>query len=196
MHSTKIVALVLAVSVGACGSGGDEGANSAAAGNAAQTAASNAGPIDPCSLLTLEEVSKAIGEEVIAKRPGEGSCTYETADPESSSVRIELAESDAAGRMNSARRTEGALEDASGVSLEDGAVAGEEMNVLGADGFDRFADEAFFDVETNLNVRKGYRYLKVAPPVRRLKSGDPTLSKEERQRIAMEIAQTALQRMQ
>lgn len=186
-------AVLAAIMLAGCGSGGDGQANSSAPGGTIA-----AEPIDPCSLVTADEVAEAIGEKVVATKPGEGSCTYETADAQASTVTIEVNETDAAGQMDIARRSAGALRDIGGEASEGGA-AGQDLNSMlgGTAPIPKVGDEAFFGPNSELNVRKSFRYLKVAPPLMRsrMSGGNPTLSEEEKQQMAMKIANRALSRL-
>ena len=194
MRFSNTAAVLAAIMLAGCGSGGDDQANSSAP--AGTTAAE---PTDPCSLVSAEEVAEAIGEQVVATRPGEGSCTYETADPQASNVTIEVNETDAAGQMDIARRSAGALRDIGGEAASEGGAAGQDLNsmVTGMAPVPKLGDEAFFGPNSELNVRKSFRYLKVAPPLMRsrMSGGNPTLTEEEKQQMAVKIAHRALGRL-
>lgn len=187
-----------AIALAGCGSGGGDSGSSVAAGDTA-TARAERTKVDPCSLVTANEVAEAIGEEVVASKAGEGSCTYETADAQASSVTIELNQADAAGEMDAARRASGVLKDLGAKPGTEGGAAGQDLNAMLSEsgGIPKIGDEAFFDSNSQLNVRKGFTYLKVAPPIMRsrMSGGNPMLSAEERQEMARKIADRALSRI-
>src|SRR3712207_8648528 len=64
---------------------------------------SEAAKADPCSLVTAEEVGAAMDAKIVATKPGDGSCVYETEDAQASSVTVEVAGAD---QMDIARSEE------------------------------------------------------------------------------------------
>jgi hypothetical protein len=84
---------VLLTTLGACGGGDgpDEdddtgGTPSATAGEGGEASASDA--VDPCDVLTVEEVGDALGAPVTATEPPGGGCGFEQDDPRAPSVGI------------------------------------------------------------------------------------------------------------
>jgi hypothetical protein len=187
---TILMALVLA----GCGSQADgDNAAASAAGGAAAVAAT-----DPCSLVTTDEVGAIIGEAVTGTEKGEGSCTYQTADAQASSVTIELNQSDAARQMATARQAAGILKDMGGAVADQGS-AGADVNAALSDSGDtpKVGDEAFFGPNQQLSVRKGSSYIAVSPPMMRSRmgAGNPMLSSDDKKKMAVAIAEKAVGRL-
>jgi hypothetical protein len=192
-----LLSAIVALALSGCGSNSDE--SSQAGGNQASAApAAAAAGTDPCSLVTTAEVGQIVGDEIVATKPGEGSCTYETQDAQASSVTIDLDQKDAAGQMDIARRTAGVLKGMGEEAAKQGA-AGQDVNAMLSDSGDapKVGDEAFFGPNSQLSVRTGASYIAVQPPIMRsrMASGNPLLSGEDKKRIALEIAQKAVSRL-
>jgi hypothetical protein len=191
-------AVFAAIALTGCGPGGEDQANPPAVSETAAPA-TQAGTIDPCSLLTAEEIGQVIGEKVVTTKPSEGICTYQTADAQASSVTIEVNQSDATGQMEFAKRTAGALEDIGAEAAAGGGAAGRDVGErLSRPGdLPRLGDQAFFGANTQLNVLKGNTYLAISPPIMRsrMAAGNPMLSASDRKKIAVAIAQVALARV-
>lgn len=196
MRHSMIVGSILALALAACGSGGGDSTDQAPATDQPATAAAE--QADPCSLVTAEEVGTIIGAAIVATKPGEGSCLYETDDAQASTVTIELDQADAAGAMDVARKAAGVLEDMGAAAGGEGA-AGADVNAMLSDSGDapKVGDEAFFGPNSQLSVRKGGSYIAVSPPMMRsrMAAGNPMLSAEDKQRMALEIARKAVDRL-
>lgn len=179
-----------------CGSGGSS--NSTATDNAAsgQTAAAKT---DPCTLVTADEVGAIVGDKIVATKPADGGCTYETEDAQASSVTIELNQSDAAGQMDIARKTAGTLKGMGEQAAREGGAAGADVNAMLSESgaAPKIGDEAFFGPNSQLSVRKGNSYLAVSPPIMRsrMAAGNPMLSGEDRKKMAIAIAEKAVSRL-
>ena len=190
------ITLALAAGLGACGPSSDE----AAPGTNTSSAPANeaAASTDPCSLVTPDEVGEVIGDKIVATKPGEGSCTYETADAQASSLTIELNQTDAAGEMDVAKQAAGVLKDMGEQAATEGA-AGQDVNAMLSDSGEtpKVGDEAFFGANAELSVRKGTSYIAVSPPMMRsrMSGGNPLLSSDEKKKIALQIAEKAVGRL-
>lgn len=197
MQYSKALAVFAAITLAGCGSGGEEQSDSP--GPTQTAAASGAGAIDPCSLVTADEVGEAIGDKVVASNPGEGSCTYETVDAQASTVTIEVNQTDAAGQMDIARRTAGALQDIGAEAGREGGAAGRDVEAMLKDSgaSPKLGDQAFFGPNAQLSVVKGKTYIAVSPPIMRsrMSGGNPMLSAADRKKIALSIAQKAVTRL-
>ena len=193
----RIIGLsVAALALSACGSG-DGGGNAADA--ARNEAIAEAGkPIDPCSLVTKEEVGAAIGDTITATKAAEATCTYETADAQAASVVVEVDQKDAANHMQVERDTAKALGRMGGAVAGEGA-AGADVNAMLSDSSEApgIGDEALFDVNARLSVRKGNVYVAVEPPMMRsrMAGGSPLLSAADKRKMALAIAEKALARV-
>ena len=193
----RIIGLgVAALALAACGSGGDAGNEADAARNAAVAAAGK--PIDPCSLVTAEEVGAIVGDTITATNPGDGSCTYETADAQAASVVVEVDTKDAANHMQVERDTAKVLGKMGSAAAGEGG-AGADVNAMLSDSSEApgIGDEALFDINSRLSVRKGDVYVAVEPPMMRsrMAGGSPLLSGEDKRKMALAIAEKALARL-
>jgi hypothetical protein len=153
---------------------------------------------DPCRLVTPDEVGAIIGDKIVKAEPTEGSCTYETADAQASSVLIEISTSDAKGQMDIARRTAGFLKGMGGAVADKGG-AGADVNQMLSDSGDapKVGDEAFFGPNQQLSVLKGATYLAISPPIMRsrMAGGNPLLSSDKKKEMAVAIAEKAVARL-
>jgi hypothetical protein len=196
-NRNALLSAVMALALAGCGSKPDGGTEASGTHSEATPAAAAAGT-DPCSLVTTAEMGEILGEEIVAAKPGEGSCTYETQDAQASSVTIELDQKDAAGQMDIAKRTAGVLKGMGEEASKQGA-AGQDVNAMLSDSGDTpsVGDEAFFGPNTQLSVRKGNSYIAIQPPIMRsrMSGGNPLLSGDDKKRMAMEIAQKAVSRL-
>ncbi|GAA4714526.1 hypothetical protein GCM10023325_08080 [Sphingomonas lutea] len=185
---------VALLALAACGSGGDAG-NSAKGANVVVAAGK---AIDPCSLVTAGEVGAIVGDTIVAAKPAEGRCNYETADAAASTVTIEVDHKDAANHMKVERDTARVLGKMGGAVAGEGA-AGADVDAMLKDSASApgIGDEALFDINARLSVRKGDVYLAVEPPMMRsrMSSGSPLLSSEDKRKMALAIAQKALARL-
>lgn len=193
MRNVQGATILMALALAGCGSqsGGD---NASAPAEGTATAAST----DPCGLVTNEEVATIIGEPITGTEKGEGSCTWQTADAQASTVTIELNQSDAAGEMATARQAAGILKDMGGAVADQGG-AGADVNTALSDSGDtpKIGDEAFFGPNQQLSVRKGNSYIAVSPPMMRsrMSAGNPMLSGDDKKKMAIAIAEKAVARL-
>ena len=185
----------LALALAACGSGGD---GNEAADSDINVAVGTAKPIDPCSLVTADEVAAIVGDKIVATKPAEGRCSYETADAQASSVTVEVDHKDAENHMRVERDTAKVLGKMGEDAAEEGP-AGADVNAMLSQSSDApgIGDEALFDTNSRLSVRKGTVYLAVEPPMMRsrMAGGSPLLSAEDKRKMALTIAEKALARL-
>jgi hypothetical protein len=188
------VGAMMAVALAACGS--SEPSNVAEAGNSAGTEAGAA--IDPCSLVTADEVGAIVGDKIVATKPAEGRCTYETADAQAAAVIVEVDQKDAKNHMQVERDTAKVLGRMGGAAAGEGP-AGQDVNAMLNDSTDApgIGDEALFDINSRLSVRKGSVYVAVEPPMMRsrMAGGSPLLSAADKRKMALAIAEKALSRL-
>lgn len=196
MRGLKASWVLLAIAVAGCGSGGGNEAAPAGGEEAARAASAQT---DPCSLVTAAEVGEIIGDKIVAAKPADGSCTYETEDAQASSVTVELNQSDAAGQMGVARQAAGILKGMGEEAAEQGGQAGQDVNAMLADSGDtpKIGDDAFFGPNQQLSVRKGNSYIAIQPPIMRsrMAAGNPMLSSDDKKKMAVAIAEKAVGRL-
>ncbi|MGI8930856.1 MAG: hypothetical protein ACR2FK_00535 [Sphingomicrobium sp.] len=189
--------ILLALGTAACGSNPDAGGN----GTGADETAAPAGlaQTDPCGLITAEEVGEIIGDKIVATKPSDGACSYETADAQASSVTIELNQTDAKGAMNTVRSAAGVLGNLGAEAASQGGAAGEDVNAMLSESGDapNVGDEALFGPNQQLSVRKGTSYIAIQPPMMRsrMAAGNPLLSADDRKKLAIAIAGKAVGRL-
>jgi hypothetical protein len=151
--------------------------------------------IDPCSLVTKEEVGKVIEEAVLETEARGDTCTYQTEDATASSVEIEVKRKDGAAKMQSARKAMKILGNMGEAmkSGDNGAVggAGELLSEEDSSAVSGIGDEAFFGTSQQLFVLKNNTYFTVRPPIMRSRTGsmNPLLKAEEKRAMAKLIAQ-------
>lgn len=188
----------MALAVAACGSKADKAGNDAVQANADGPVGA-AGVKDACSLITRDEVGAIIGDKVVATKPSAGSCEYDTADPQASSVTIELNQDDAAGQMDIAKRTAGFLKGMGARAAKEGGGAGQDVNAMLSESGDtpKVGDEALFGPNQKLSVLKGKIYIAVQPPIMRSRTtgGNPLLSTDDKKKMAIAIAEKAVSRL-
>jgi len=187
----------MALGLSGCGAT-DTSSNTAAENQAkAEVAAASAG-IDPCSLVTVEEVGAVIGDKIISKASNDGRCEYQTADAQASSVTVEINQSDAAGEMDTARKAAGILKD-TGSAVADQGGAGADVNAALSESGDslKIGDQAFFGPNQQLSVLKGKSYIAISPPMMRsrMAAGNPMLSADDKKKMAIAIAEKAVARL-
>ena len=190
-------ATALAIVLAACGPGGPEaGSNDTQAAGNAPTAAG--AQIDPCSLVTAEEVGAIVGDKIVATKPAEDRCTYETADAQASAVTVEVDQKDARNHMQVERDTAKALGRMGSAAAGEGP-AGEDVKAMLSDSSDApgIGDEALFEINSRLSVRKGNVYIAVEPPMMRsrMAGGSPLLSAADKRKMALAVAEKALSRL-
>jgi hypothetical protein len=177
-----------------CGSKG-EGGQSGSASNGATAAAAG---IDPCSFVSSEDVATAIGEKVVAAKAEGDICTYESEDPQASSVKVQVKPSGAAEEMKTVRAASNAMGQMGAQMQGQEGAQGDVGNALAAGGAASLGDESLFDPNQQLHVRKGDTYIAVAPPMlrSRMSGGNPLLSDEQKRGMASAIAQKMLAKVQ
>ena len=193
MRKVQGATILMALALAGCGSqSGDDNATATAEGPRA------AASTDPCSLVTNEEVGAIIGEPITGTEKGDGSCTWQTADAQASTVTIEINQIDAAGEMATAKQAAGILKDMGGAVADQGG-AGTDVNAALSDSGDtpKIGDEAFFGPNQQLSVRKGNSYIAISPPMMRsrMSAGNPMLSGEDKKKMAVAIAEKAVARL-
>jgi hypothetical protein len=185
------------IGLSACGSSGEEqkqdSNQSAATESKAEVAA-----IDPCSLVTAEEVALVIGEKVLAAKAEDNGCIYETEDADASTVNVEVKQGGAAEEMETVRGGAKLLGNIGGGMKDKEGAVGDVGNVLAAkqEGAG-VGDDSLFDASGRLHIRKGDFYVVVGPPIMRsrMSGGNPLLSGAERRKMATEIAQKAVRKI-
>ena len=191
------IALAATAALAACGGNKADG-DSTSAGDGPAPPATAAAATDPCSLVTPEEVGSVIGEKITGTEKSDGSCTYQTADAQASSVTIELNQTNAKGEMEAQKSAAGVLKDMGSAAAGQGG-AGADVNAMLSESGDmpKIGDEAFFASNQQLSVLKGSSYVAVTPPMMRsrMSGGNPLLSAGDKKKMAIAIAEKAVARL-
>ncbi len=162
---------------------------------AAETAAA---ALDPCTLVTMQEVAAIIGEPVVRAVADDGVCKYETQDAMASSVEIEVKRPGGTEEMKVAKQAAGVLGNIGQGMAGSGGAAGDAGNAIAeSSAAPGLGDEAFFGPNQQLHVLKGDSYIAVSPPMMRsrMASGNPMLTPEAKRQLATEIVTRALAKL-
>lgn len=189
---TALASLALA-SLSACNSADEPSSDATSAASQAVASAP-----DPCSLVTADEVTAVIGEKVVRARAEGETCTYETEDAMASSVTVQIKPKGAAAEMASVREASKLLGDIGKQMEGAGGAQGDVSQAISSkQGSSGLGDESVFDANSALHLRKGESYIMVTPPTMRsrMSAGNPMLSKQQRQEMAVAIAQKALSKI-
>ena len=185
--------MIMAAMLAACGSG-DKPADDK---SATATPAAAAAAIDPCSLLTVAEVTEIVGDKILSAKADGGRCAFATDDMDS--VAIEIDQADAKGRMEIDRKVGGTLAGIGGAVADQGGP-GADVNAMLQEGGDtpKLGDEALWGPNTQLSIRKGNSYIAISPPIMHSRisySGNPLISTDDKRKMAVALAEKALARL-
>ena len=192
------LALVAALATAGCGKKDGD----AAAGNESASATTPAAPaaaaLDPCSLVTSEEVAAITGDKVVKSSSDHGTCTYATDDSDGATITVDTA--DAAGKMK-IDRDSAKLLGGMGAAVADKGGAGADVNAKlheGGDSQPGLGDDSLWGMNSQLSVRKGGTYVAATPPGMHSRisySGNPLISDDDKRKMAVALAEKALSRV-
>lgn len=199
MRRVSMAGVAVALMLAGCGGGG--GSNEAAAGGAGAEAggtAAETAEIDPCSLISAQEMS-AITTDTVKRTSRDGQvCTYHS-DPDDG-VQLTVMASGGGKQMQVVHRTAQVL-GGMGASVADKGGAGADVAVLtkkDKTAVPKLGDEAAWGMNTTLSVRKGDAFVEVVPPLMHdpaSHSGYPLVGKDERRAIAQKVAERVLAKL-
>lgn len=181
-------ALVLA----SCGSSDRTGAEGS------DTAAVAEDAIDPCSLITAQEMTAITSDAVTRADRGGATCHYRS-NPDMA-VQVTVQASGGAEHMETVRNAAKLL-GGMGASVAGQGNAGEDVaDILSEDksAAPPLGDEAIWGMNDTLSVRKGDAFVEVTPPLmhdRANHPGYPIVSKEEKRRIAARVVAKVFAKM-
>lgn len=199
LESLKITAAVVAatLALSACGGGQKQDGEQAAAGDAPAVAESGGKDIDPCSLLTGEEVSAITTDAVIGTKRDDNTCYYQG---RTEALRLQVLASGGIKQMQANHQAANLLQ-RMGQSVADKGGAGKDTAELlkknGAE-LPKLGDEAFWGMNNELAVRKGDAYVEVLAPMMHdpaNHSGYPLVPKAEMRKIAIAVAEKVLPKL-
>lgn len=192
---TALGLLLLALATAGCGSQSNE--KNAPAGMA-DAGTTETAAVDPCALVSKEDVAAATGGKILAAKAEGDNCTYEGEDAQASSVTVTVKRDGAAEEMNNIRAAAKFLGGMGKEMAKGEGAQGDVGNMLAGGGTPgTLGDESLFDINQQLHLRKGDIYLAVAPPIMRsrMSGGNPLLSREQKRAMATAIAQKALDKL-
>lgn len=187
----RITITVAGLVLAGCGGESGNGDSSAAAAAAATE-------LDPCSLLSGEDVARITTDKVSKVDRNGATCRYRS-EP-NDGVEIVVRASGGAEQMDIARRTAKLL-GGIGNAVADKSGAGADVNAMldaGASAAPALGDEALWQANDTLAVRKGDAFIEVTPPLMHDPAdhaGNPLIGKEEKRNIATKVAAALLDRL-
>ena len=190
LRPTFVCALALAAA--ACGGGGTNDAAPAGADAAASGAQTAEATVDPCSLVSKEDVAAVTGEAVLQTKADGQTCRYET-DDDASALQVDVKATGGREEMEVMRKVSGTISDIGEDLKGEGGAKGDTGEILAERGAaPKIGDEAFFGANSQLHVLKGDAYFAVLPPIMKSRistAGNPLLSSEQKREIATGVAQ-------
>lgn len=180
--------------VAGCGSGDESNAIANGGDNAVAVTAA----VDPCGLLTAEEVAAVVGEKIVSAKAEGDTCTY--ANDDAGSVEVQYSRGDAETQMATDRQVAGVLGKMGDEAAESGGAAGADVNAMIHDGGGsaNIGDESLVGPNARLSFRKGDSYVAITPPIMHSRisySGNPMISTEDKQKMARDLALKALAKL-
>lgn len=193
-------ALVTGLSLTACGGG--QGADNRAAAGAATSGdavASTGKTVDACSLISAEEMQAITTDKVSQIQPTDpGSCNYKSGQDDG--LQLKAFASGGAKQMEIVHKT-GELLGGMGQAVADKGGAGKDVNAkLQQDksAAPAIGDEAVWETNDTLAVRKGDMFVEVSPPIMHdpaNHSGYPLIPTQEKRAIAEKVATKLLEKL-
>ena len=154
--------------------------------------------LDPCSLMTAAEIT-AITTDVVTKADrNDATCNYRS-DPKDG-TQVTVYATGGAKQMETVRASARLL-GGMGASVADKGGAGADVNTLLKPDKTKapaLGDEAMWELNDTLAVRKGDAFVEVSPPIMHdpaTHTGYPLVKKEEKRAIAEAIATKALEKL-
>lgn len=151
-----------------------------------------AAAVDPCSLISKEDITAVVGEAVLQTKADGQTCRYET-DDEASSVQVDVKPTGGREEMDVVRSAMGSLGKIGKDMKDEGGAKGDTGEMLAETAAaPKIGDQAFYGANSQLHVLKGDAYFAVLPPTMRSRissTGNPMLSSEKRRVMAAAIAQ-------
>lgn len=201
MRSSKTMYAVLIAGLALASCGGKPSDDNAAAADRGGTSAVAAGEVDPCSLMTADEMTAITTDKVNVVKPwgDRQSCRY-SSDPSDDGVDIVVWKHDGVHQMEVMHNATG-LVGAMGASIADKGRAGAGAAAILKPGQvppPKLGDEAMWGPNTTLAVRKGTAYVEVSPPIMHDPAnhpGYPIVPVEEKRKIAQAVAEKLLARL-
>lgn len=183
-------AVVCTLALAGCGA---ESTNEALpSGEETASSDSKAAVADPCSFISKEDVSAAMGQTILQVKADGSTCRYETDDGMASFVEVDIKQSGGKEEMEIARTAAGALGSIGEDMKQSGAAERDTGEILAEKAAaSKIGDQSFFGANTQLLVLKGDAFFTVSPPQMRsrMSGGNPLLPAEKKREIAIAVGQ-------
>lgn len=194
---TAALALALA-SCGGSNSDGNAGASAGAGGG--ETTAIARSNVDPCSLVTKEEVAEISGDTIDQAVRQEDSCSYRGPNRGEDGVQVMLYLNDGERQMRAWHNANGFLDGMSGEVATKGAAGQDAAAMMKQDeaAAPKIGDEAAWGMNTAIGVRKGPHFFQVSPPVMHepgKRPGLPLLTTAEKRAVVQRVAEKVVSRL-
>jgi hypothetical protein len=198
--SSILFMAVTAASLTLAGCGGGNAGTADAAGSGGESAAPvEVADLDPCSLLTAEEVAAITTDKVNRTNRDKATCYYHSTPGEE--VRVTVMKTGGAKQMEVVHRTANVLGGMGASVADKGGAGADAAELLKKDksATPKIGDESAWGAVSMLSVRKGDMFVEVTPlmmhdPANH--SGYPLVGTEEKRKIAVAIAEKVLAKLQ
>lgn len=192
MRGMMTVCVATGLALSGCGGGKAEVGDG-------ETAAASTEGIDPCSLLTGEEVTAITTDKVIDLERQDGKTCIYRSNPDDG-PQVTILETGGAKQMEVVHKTAKVLGGMGAAVADKGGAGGDVANMLKEDKSapPPLGDEAVWGMNSTLSVRKGDAFVEVTPPLMHdpaNHAGYPLVSKEDKRAIAQAIATKVLAKL-
>jgi hypothetical protein len=193
---------VMALTLAGCGSkpAAQPGANEAAtSSNSAPV--STAVAFDPCSVLTADEVTAVITDKITQTKANDHSCEYHAGPNDTDGTQIMIYQSGGTEQMQDIRKANqllGGLGSAVSAQGDVGKDVQASITPPAEGGAPAIGDEAVWEPNDVLAVRKGDAFVQVTPPIVRFGSNGSIpkmISDVDKRAISQKLAEAALAKL-
>lgn len=195
----RLLAASAALALTGCGSK-QPATDTNAAAEVSATSSESAAPLNPCSLLTADEVGGITTDKVRAAEREDNTCTYKSGPGDDDGLQVQVFKGEGEKQMR-AFRGAGGLLSGMGAAVKDKGGAGANaaaMMKTDSTAAPTLGDEAAWGMNTMLAVRKGADYIQVTPPLMHDPAnhpGYPLIGGTEKRAIVLTAAKKALARL-
>jgi hypothetical protein len=198
----RLGAAALALALAGCGGSRSENASAGTESGGGEETASDAPKpnIDPCGLISTQEVAEITGDAVDQAVRKEDSCSYRGPNRGDDGVEILFYLNDGERQMRAWHNANGLLDGMSGEVAGMGGAGADAAAMMKKDkaAAPKIGDEAAWGMNTAIGVRKGPHFFQVTPPVMHemgKRPGLPLLSTEEKRSVATRVAEKVASRL-
>jgi hypothetical protein len=190
--------IMMASTLALVGCGASEPTNEATPSRALQEKAGSGVDLDPCSLLTADDIKSITTDEMTRINRAAGNCHYQGAA--NVSLLVTAYATGGQERMETGRRAAKVLDSMGSAAADKGGAGANVKNMLqpANEKPPALGDEAVWGMNDTLLVRKGDAFIEVTPPMMHDPSthtGIPLISSEEKRAIAVAVVTKALSKL-